>query len=262
MSSTQAPSSPRALAAMFRMRARRLLRGRRVWLGVAAVALIVIAIVATRFAASEVDPLELFRNGFTLGFFGLLVYLVPFLLCSGAVAEEVEGRTLPFLTTRPIPRGLLTLGQFAAGAAFAVGLLAIGGLLLHLIVFATDATLLVEEFVPTLRRIGCLSLLAILYCSVCSFWGTLVPEASGVVSAIFLAVFEFGFGILPDRFRFASMNFWGRELAGIDRTGLFPESVPEVPLWVAPIPIGLELALFLGFAALVISTSEFRFGKA
>ena len=140
------PSTGRIFRAMFRMRARRLRRGRRVWLGVAAVALIDVAIAVTRFSVTDADPLELFRDGVTLGYFGLLVYLVPFLLCSGAVAEEVEGRTLSFLTTRPIPRGLLTMGQFAAGAAYAVALLALGTLALHLVVFATDATLLVDEF--------------------------------------------------------------------------------------------------------------------
>ena len=256
------PSGGRVLLATFRLRARRLLRGRRVWLGIAAVVLIDVAIIATRFAAQEVELKALFNDGVTLGYFGLLVYLVPFLLCSGAIAEEVEARTLPFLTTRPVPRPLLAMSQFAAGAAYAVGLLGIGLLLLHLVVFASDATALVDGFPSTLRQVGSLSLLAILYGAICAFWGTIVPEASGVVSAIFLAVFEFGFGVLPDRFRFASMNFWGRELAGLDRGGMFAESVPEVALWVAPIPIGIELVVFLGLTALVMSTSEFRFGKA
>jgi hypothetical protein len=94
------------------------------------------------------------------------------------------------------------------------------------------------------------------------FWGAVATEAAGIVSVLYLAVMEFGFGKLPFFLRFISLNFLGSELAGLPRGGLLPESVPEIAVWIGAVAIPVVTAAFLGFAALVVSSSEYRFGNA
>ncbi len=256
-----APTFGHSIGAVFRLQQRRLVRGKRVWIGLTAVTLVSVAIVITRYAA-DVDPEVALNNGVGMGFFTLLVYLVPFLLCSGAISEEVEARTLAFLTSRPAPRSTLALGKYLAGTVYGVTLIATGILTLHLAMFATEPTLLVENLSGTARMIGGAALLTALYGAIAAFWGALLPNAAGVASVAYLGIVEFGIGFLPERMRYPSMNFWGSELAGLDRGGFQPDSVPELDPTIGLVPIGLELAIFLALTAVILTHSEFRFGKA
>lgn len=245
-----------------RLHAQRLLRGNRVWAAAIAVALVDIAAIGTHFAKPDMETLEIFQDGIRYGYFSLLVFLVPFLITTGMIAEEVEGRTLTYLLVRPIPRAALALGKFLAGSLASIACLAGGLFVLHLGLFALEPALLVEELPATMRILGSLALLALLYGAVCAFWGALVPEGATVVSTVFLGFFEFFFSGLPGTFRYVSMNHWASDLAGLERGGLLPESVPVTELWVTPLPIAGELVVFVLAMVLVISHGEFRFGRA
>lgn len=265
-----APSLGSAVAVIFRMQLRRLARSKKLRLGVVSCGLVVFAIVAARYASQrEVGPdravelsSEAIRSGFQWGYFKLLVFLLPFLFTSSAIAEEVEGRTFAFLTTRPVSRVAITLGKFAAGAALAIGLVVGSGLVLHFVGYATEPTALFESFGQTLRILGALTLLVFAYCSVCIFWGAALPEAAGIVSALYLAVIEFLAAGLPGVFRCVSMNYLAQQIAGFPPGGLMPESAPAVPASIAaPVIAGIGL-VFLLLAMVTVQTSEYRFGKA
>jgi ABC-type transport system involved in multi-copper enzyme maturation permease subunit len=256
------PTLGAGTAAVFRLQWRRLVRGKKLRLGSVAVGLVVLAVTAARYAQEASDPTEVMRAGTQLGFFTMLAFLVPFLLTSGAIAEEVESRTLAYLSSRPVARLGLTLGKYLAGVVASVLLLAGGLLLMHVATFLTVPGSMIDELPTTLRAASALTLLALLYGAICMFWGAVATEAAGIVSALYLAIVEFAFSFLPGIFRLASMNYLAQQLAGLPKAGLHPELVPEVAPWVpfaAIVPMG---AGFLLLAALVVATSEYRFGKA
>lgn len=262
MSPPPAPSLGAGIAAVFRLQWTRLVRGKKLRLGGIAVALVVLAVIAARYAQDTAASPEVMRAGIKLGFFTMLVFLVPFLLTSGAIAEEVESRTLAYLSSRPVTRFAITMGKYLAGAGASVALLVGGLLLMHVGTFLTEPGPMVDELPTTLRAAGSITLLTLLYAAICTFWGSVATEAAGIVSALYLAIVEFAFGWLPGIFRFVSMNYLATQLAGLPKAGLAPQLVPDVAVWVPVAAIVPMTALFLLLAWLVVSTSEYRFGKA
>lgn len=258
----ETPSIAHSAVAVGRLHLLRLFRGKRLIMAAVAVALVDVAIISAGLLVPELEPALVFEKGVRFGYFSLLVFLVPFLLMTGLIAEEIEARTLPFLLVRPVSRTSLALGKAVTAAGVAAAFLVIGILVLHVGVFVTSPELFVDSFPGTLRITGALLLLGFLYGSVCAFWGALFPQGGSVVAALFLGFVEFFGSRLPSSVRFVSSNHWGQELAGLERGGFLPDTVPEVELWIAALPITGELALFTAGLLLVVSFSEFRFGKA
>ena len=261
------PSLGQSVVAVFKLEWKRTLRGRKLRLGIIATALVVAAgIVAGRVAAEVVEPAELMEGSVRYGFFGILAYLLPFLFTSGSVADDVETRTFPYLAMRSAGRFATALGKYLTGAAVSVGILTAGVLLLHVGAYVTDPGEMVEQLDTTFRYIGALSLLALCYCAICLLWGTLVVEAAGLVSTLYLALVEFGLGLMPGFVRLVSMNYLATQLAGLPRGGFDLESVgvvvPEVETWICGVVVGVVGVVFLALASLVVKTSEFGFGKA
>lgn len=262
MSNPAVPSFGDAVMAVVRLQWKRQLRSKKVPLGIVAVVLILAGIIATRYAASTVEPVKVLEGGFRLGFFDLLVFLVPFLFTSGAIAEEVESRTFPFLVSRPVGRATIALGKYIAGVGMAAGLLVAGVIVLHVGCFLTEPTLIVDQLGTSARMAGAVVLIAACYGAICMFWGALAVEASGIVSTLYLAVIEFLFSFVPGPIRFVSMNYLASQVAGLPKGGLFPEMVPEVSAGICAAVVAGVTMLFLFFATLVVQNSEYRFGKA
>jgi len=262
MSPPPVPGLGAATAAVFRLQVTRLVRGKKLRLGALVTGLVVLAVLAGRYAQDTMEASAVVEEGISLGFFTMLVYLVPFLLTSGSIAEEVESRTFTYLSTRPIGRLALTLGKYLAGVALGAGLLVAGLLLLHVGAYLTTPTPMIDELPSTLRAIGAVLLLTLLYGAICMFWGAIATEAAGIVSFLYLAVVEFAFGLLPGIFRFISMNYHASQLAGLPKGGIRPDLVPDVEAWGPLAAIVVMTLAFLGFAAMTVSMSEYRFGKA
>jgi ABC-type transport system involved in multi-copper enzyme maturation permease subunit len=240
----------------------RTVRGRKLRLGVIATVLVVIAAVASRYLADDADPEDVVKTAVQLGFFWMLAFLLPFLFASGAIAEEVENRTLTFLATRPAGRLALTMGKLIVSWTFSAGLLVGGVLLLHVGAYATEPSDMIDEIGTSMRCAGALALLAACYCAICLFWGALVVEASGLISTLHLASLEFVFGFLPGVARFMSMNYFCQQLAGLPQSGFGTEWVPDLSLGVCGAIVGVVTLIFVGLSVLVVETSEVGFGRA
>lgn len=256
------PGFGTAVAAHARLGFVRTVRGRKLRLGAVATALVVIAAVASRYLADEAEPADVVKTAVRLGFFWMLAFLLPFLFASGAIAEEVENRTLTFLATRPSGRIALTIGKLIVAWTFSAGLLVAGVLLLHVGAYATTPSDMIDEIGDTLRYAGALALLSACYCAICLFWGALVVEASGLISTLHLAALEFVFGFLPGVARFVSMNYFCQQLAGLPRAGFGSEWVPDLSLGVCAAIVVVVTLVFIALSALVVETSEVGFGRA
>ncbi len=119
-----------------------------------------------------------------------------------------------------------------------------------------------EQLPGTLRVIGAATLLTLFYSTVCAFWGALLPEAAGIVSALYLSVVEFCFAWTPGFFRFISMNYLAQQVAGFPKRGFLLDSIPDLS---APIAVGVLVGatvLFAALGALVVGLSEYRFASA
>jgi hypothetical protein len=247
---------------VLRLQVTRLVRGRQLRLGAIAVTFVVLAVLGARFAGQSSDPAVVLVQAERWGFFTLLVFLLPFLFNAGAIGEEVERRTFSYLASRPAGRIAVTLGKYLAGVGLAFGLLAGGLLLLHVVTFATDPTLLFERLPATLQTLAGLLLLVTFYGAVCLFWGAVAPEAAGIIAILHLGVLEFGFVWLPTYFRLVSMNYLGRQLAGLSKGGIMASSVPDVPPAIAAAVLLVVSALTMTVAAVVVRMSEYRYAQA
>lgn len=260
--SLPAPDLMTSIAAVYRIAWTRLVRGRKLLLGAGATLLIVIAGVATRYLAEDADPADTVEGTVRIGFFGMLAYLLPFLCASGAISEEVEARTFPYLAMRPTGRFALTMGKWLAASSMGALVLGIGVIVLHVACYASEPSDMIDELTSTLRIVGALTLLVFCYSAICLFWGALVVEAAGVMAALHLAFLEFGIGSLPTAFRFGSMNYLASQLAGLPKGGFRPDWVPDIETWVCGLVVGAVMGLFLTLAAVVVESSEFGYGRA
>lgn len=267
------PSFFSGVSVIFRMQVRRFARGKKLRLALVATGLIVFAVAAARYAASGntagVDTAyavekaeEAVSKGLRWGFFSLLVFLLPFLFTSSAIGEEVEGRTFTYLAGRPVGRIAIAVGKWAAGTIIAVLLIIASILLLHIAAYATEPTALVEAFPSTLRAAAGASLLTCAYCSMCMCFGALVPEAAGVVAALYLGVIEFVGSMLPGAFRCVSINYSAQQLVGLEKGGIAPEHAPDIAPMIAAAVLVLFSLVFVMLTAVVVQTSEYRFSRS
>lgn len=262
-----APSFGSSMLTVTRLQLRRLIRGRKLRLATTAVVVLLAATAAARFApadeivgSAETIAANTFESGTRWGIFGLMVFLTPFLFLAGAISEEVEGRTLTFLIARPVDRFALTFGKYLAGTAVVLLVLLPAELLLYVIAFGATPGAFGEHLGELGITLLSLTMLGSTYAAICLFFGALVPEAGGVLSALYLGIVEFLGGMLPGVFRVISMRYLAGEIAGLERGGLFVESAPDITLAMGGAAMALVLLFFLGFTGVLVRTNEYRFG--
>ncbi len=262
MSAPPAPTFFASVAAVFRLHALRIRRGKKLRLAIAATALVVLGAIAARYGAERASAQGTVRAAVDTGFFGFLVYLLPFLFQAGAIAEEVEGRTFTYVASRPTGRAALTFGKQLAGSLYAGAILVAGLLVLYLGAYASTPDrfqYVLDDFAKTA---GALVLLGTYYGAVCLFWGALLPEAAGILSILYLAIVELTFGKLPGIFRLVSMNYRAEQLAGLPRGGIMAHTVPPLDPWLSVLAIAVLTFGFSALAMVVVRLQEYRFSKA
>lgn len=261
MSAPPAPSFFAGLAAVVRLAMLRTLRGRKLRVAAAATFVVILFPAVVALLEEDADAADVVSGGIDWGFYRLLVFLLPVLFTSGTIGEEVEARTMHFLTMRPISRSAIALGKYAVATASALAVLWAGLVLLHVIGYATSPTLMIDQAPETARAGGAASLLVMAYSGICLLWGALVPEAGGMISVVWLGFVEWFLALFPGIIRFISLNHWARELGGLERAG-WADWVPEVELWICALIVTAGWLLFTGFGVLTVQLSELRAGKA
>ncbi len=251
-------SSLGATLAVFGLQIRRTRVGRKPIVAAVSVVLVLAAAIITRYTSEQVTAHDAVERALQYGVFGLLVFILPFLFSAGSISEEVESRTFVYLTARAVGRWNVVLGKYLAGTWF-VWLFLMGAVaLLYVGAFASHPRELLELGEELVRVISALTFLAFLYTAVCLFWGTLVPEAGGILSAVYLASVEFGGAWLPGPLRLMSMNYQAQQIAGLPKGGLLAEYAPNVSEgWAAAAAIALTM-IFLAVAMVITRHREYR----
>jgi ABC-2 type transport system permease protein len=98
-----------------------------------------LAIQAERWVRGGAGPtgLEIFSSIILAFYLQFLVIILALFYGTSVVSEEIESRTLAYLTTRPIPKQAILLGKYAAYASW-TSILVAAGTLLSFLILNTD----------------------------------------------------------------------------------------------------------------------------
>lgn len=128
----------------------------------------------------------LFTNLIMLFYLQMIILIVALFYGTSVCSEEVEGKTLPYLITRPVPRAAVVLGKYAAYTAVMTGMVALG-LIFSFLVLNLDRLLDPSLYGLLARYLGVLVLGLIAYGAFFSFLGSSLKR-----SIFFGLLFSFG----------------------------------------------------------------------
>jgi ABC-type transport system involved in multi-copper enzyme maturation permease subunit len=128
----------------------------------------------------------LFTNLIMLFYLQMIILIVALFYGTSVCSEEVEGKTLPYLITRPVPRAAVVLGKYAAYTAVMIGMVTLG-LVFSFLVLNLDRLLDPSLYGLLGRYLGVLLLGLIAYGAFFSFLGSSLKR-----SIFFGLLFSFG----------------------------------------------------------------------
>lgn len=210
----------------------------------------------------DVDGLTMFSGITETLIFPFLIPLAALFFGGPAVVDEMEGRTLTFLTLRPIKKSTLFLGKVAAGSTAALVLVIVPLTLLFLSCLwqSSDIGASVESFGQIVFAASCG---VVVYSTLFAALGAAF-ESSLLASIIYFVVFEMVLAALPV-LELVSIRYHLRTIAGFsatDRLGILDKMVLEEPIifqwWVGAIVVGLLISAASLIGAWVFSEKQYH----
>lgn len=243
-------------AATFELEKLRLLRGRA--LGFSLVSALFVALVALAARKAGALPSAVQDETASLGIVRFLALLGPCALAGGAISEELSGRTLVYLTARPVPRPLVVAAKWLASALSALAVVVAASLLVHLVCFVASPEGVFSGFGHALAIAGAASAEALVCTGICLAYGALAPRGGTMLAFAHVAFFELLMSFAPGRLRLVSMAHHALGLAGLRGEGALAATVPVLEPWVHGLVLGAVALGWLALAAVVFSTREYR----
>jgi len=128
----------------------------------------------------------LFTNLIMLFYLQMIILILALFYGTSVCSEEVEGKTLPYLITRPVPKAAVVLGKYAAYTAVMIGMVTLG-LVFSFIVLNLDRLLDPSLYGQLGRYLGVLILGLMAYGAFFTFFGSSLKR-----SIFFGLLFSFG----------------------------------------------------------------------
>ncbi|HET9317142.1 MAG TPA: ABC transporter permease [Vicinamibacteria bacterium] len=183
--------------------------------------------------------------------------LAALFYATALIADEVEGRTLTYLVTRPVRRSAILAGKFAAYLVTTLSL-ALPAAVVTFFILATSRGVSLAASVPDLfRDLGVLALTLLVYGALFALMGVLMkrPLLPGL---LFLFVWEMAAN-LPGYVPRFTITAWLRSLVTHRPAG---RGVSELFQQVLPADLGLAVltaltAVFLWLAIWIFSSREY-----
>src|SRR5262245_160529 len=253
----------RAARAVFDLALEGMVWSRRSLLMVVLVALPVLVAVAYRVGVAarltaSLTPFALYGDLVVFVYLRNILPLVALFYATALVADEVEGRTLTYLLTRPVPRPAILAGKFAAYAATTLSL-ALPAVLVTFFVLLTRSTGMgLGAAAPDLfRDIGVLALTLIAYGALFTLMGVLLKRPL-IPGLLFLYLWEL-LANLPGYLPRLTLTAYLRSLV---RHRPADEGLAEIFGQVLPALLCLEVlaavvVVCLAAAAWIFSTREY-----
>lgn len=207
----------------------------------------------------DLDGVSLFRNTLEFVYLPLLLPLAALFFGGPTVVNEIEGRTITYLTLRPIPRGLLYLSKLATSITSTLLVTLLPVLLLYLVssIFGTSGGVSISA--KTLAgALGAIATGAVTYTSIFALLGVLL-SSSLLLGIVYFIVVELVFAAIPI-IELVSVKFHLRTIAGFqssDRASFLQRIIFDEPLnfqwW-----FGLLMASIMTILAISLATFVFR----
>lgn len=172
------------------------------------IALIWRILIGTGIARPLVSAGGLFSAMMITAYLQFLLLMVCLFYGTALIADEVENKTLTYLTTRPIPKPLLVLGKYAAFALIAIGIVFHSVLLSYLVLYSMDGWQNITQHSGLLfKDLSVLMLGIFAYGAVFCFLGTATKRPL-LIGLLFSAGWESLITYLPGATRkFTIMHF-------------------------------------------------------
>jgi ABC-2 type transport system permease protein len=122
------------------------------------------------------DGLHLFTNVIMTFFLQFLILILTLFFGTSVTSEEVEGRTLTYLVTRPVPKSAILIGKFAAYSLIATAMVWIG-LLACFLILNFERWGSPRAWLVLLHYLGVLTLGILAYGSLFAFLGTFLKKS-------------------------------------------------------------------------------------
>jgi len=141
-----------------------------------------------QFFSSESLPsgVEIFSNMIMVFYLQFFVLILALFFGTSICSEEVEGKTLTYLTTRPIPKMSIIIGKYAAYGILAV-FMTIAGMTISFLILNFENVLDLSLLVLFIKDLGVMILAVAVYTAFLTFIGTWMKK-----SILFGLVFVFG----------------------------------------------------------------------
>lgn len=191
-----------------------------------------------------------------------LRYLAPLVLAlfsSQSVAEEVQGRTITYLWSRPIARWALPVGKYLGTVVVTGGLMLLSLIACYLVAMIPAGGSVFSELPLLALGLTALAAGTLYFAAVASAFGALVTGFPFAIMLIYVLAIDIAMGFVPGLLKVVAMTVHLRAIAGLykPQTSMF-SSDPNLNATIS-LPVVLVMAtLWLGLTVLIASTSEYR----
>jgi ABC-type transport system involved in multi-copper enzyme maturation permease subunit len=203
--------------------------------------------------------MQIFSNMIMTFYLQFLILILTLFFGTSVCSDEVESKTLTYLSTRPIPKPAVILGKYAAYCVLAVIMTAVG-VVLSFVFLNLDKLLDFSLYPVLLKDIGVLTLGIICYMSFFTLIGTFMKR-----SIIFGLVFSFGWENVIQYFPGSTQKFaivhYLKSLLPPQFSG---KGFAVLLFQLEPTPAGTSVAvliiltgIFLGLACFVFTQKEY-----
>jgi ABC-type transport system involved in multi-copper enzyme maturation permease subunit len=239
-----------SLATLYTMQLRQLLTARKT-IALTVVALLPVIAALLFVVLDDVDGLSMFNGIVESVLFPFLLPLFAIFYGGPVIVDEMEGRTLTYLTLRPLPRPVIYTSKFLAGTTLGLLLAIVPLLILFAVCLGGSGDM--NAMFESLGKLTLASAIGVItYTSIFTMLGALF-SSNLLAGIIYFVVFEIVMAFLPV-LELLSVRFYLRDIAGLratDRLGVLDKLVydepVDPPMWAS---ILLLLVLIGGAVAL------------
>jgi ABC-2 type transport system permease protein len=207
---------------------------------------------------SNIDGIYIFSNMIVVFYLQFLILILSLFFGISVCSEELEGKTLTYLTTRPVSKSAIVLGKYGAYTSLVI-LMTAAGLVFSFLILNANMLLKLSIYKTLLRDGAVLSLGLICYTAFFTFIGILLKR-----SIMFGLIFSFGWESVIQYFpgstqRFSIVHYLKSLLPGQTGKGfafLLFRLEPSPPA-LALLMLFLITGFFLTLACLLFSLREY-----
>ncbi len=208
--------------------------------------------------AGGMDGLKIFSDIIMAFYLQFIVLILALFFGTSVVSEEVENKTLTFLTTRPLPKAAIILGKYGASLALCSILIA-GGVAGSFLLLASSRLGTAAAWAALGRNLGVLLLGLAVYMAVFTFLGTFLKK-----SILFGLFFSFGWENVVQYFPGSTQKFTLiHYLKSILRPDVAPTGGPLsfLAFQLQPTSLVSSILILLAVAAAALAAASFLFSR-